>query len=128
MSRCAPGALSALAFIVLATGCAGVREAGPGDDAGRVEMSPAAETLLSTARRQQAAGDLSQASGTLERAIRIEPHQAALWLELAGIRFTEGDVAQAEQLARRARSFTTPGDPLTASIDDLISRARDRLR
>jgi hypothetical protein len=53
-----------------------------------------------------AAGDLPKAIQILERAIRIQPDKAELWLDLARLHLKEGNPAQAEQFARKALLFT----------------------
>jgi hypothetical protein len=62
--------------------------------------------LQDEAVRASTAGDYSKATQILERAIRIEPDRAELWLELARVHLKEGDAAQAEQFARKALLFT----------------------
>lgn len=89
-------------------------------------MSAAGESLLVQGRAQRRAGDLAQASMTLERAIRIEPGHAALWLELAQVRLDEGNFSQAEQLARKAASLAPAGSPLTGPIESVLEDALRR--
>lgn len=89
-------------------------------------MSPAGESLLAQGRAQRNAGELGQASMTLERAIRIDPDQPALWLELARVHLDEGNFTQAEQLARKAGSLTPADSPLRASIDTVVEEALRR--
>ena len=62
--------------------------------------------LLEQGRAQLAAGDYSQAAASLERAIRIEPGNPWLWLELAKVHFTSGNLPQAESHARKALSLS----------------------
>jgi hypothetical protein len=62
--------------------------------------------LQDEAQRAATAGDYAKATQILERAIRIEPDRAELWLELARVHLKEGDAAQAEQFARKALLFT----------------------
>lgn len=47
-------------------------------------------------------GDSRQAVALLERAIRIEPRNAALWSDLARVQVNAGDIGRAEQSARKA--------------------------
>ena len=89
-------------------------------------MSPASESLLAQARAQRNAGEPGQASMTLERAIRIDPDQPALWLELARVHFDDGNFTQAEQLARKAGALAPPAGPLRSSIDAVVEEARRR--
>jgi len=62
--------------------------------------------LQDEAQRAATAGDYAKATQILERAIRIEPDRAELWLELARVHLKEGDAAQAEQFARKALLYT----------------------
>ena len=62
--------------------------------------------LQDEAQRAATAGDYTKATQILERAIRIEPDRAELWLELARVHLKEGDAGQAEQFARKALLFT----------------------
>ncbi|HUD96729.1 MAG TPA: tetratricopeptide repeat protein [Woeseiaceae bacterium] len=89
-------------------------------------MSAAGTSLLAQGRAQREVGEIAQASSTLERAIRIDPRQAKLWLELARVRMQEGSYAQAEQLARKAGSVGGPNTSMQAEIDDVIGEARRR--
>ena len=62
--------------------------------------------LQNEAERAATAGDLPKAIQILERAIRIQPDSAQLWIELARCHLKEGNAAQAEQFARKALLFT----------------------
>jgi len=62
--------------------------------------------LQSESQRAAAAGDLPKAIQILERAVRIQPDNAELWIDLARLHLKEGNPAQAEQLARKALLFT----------------------
>ncbi len=66
------------------------------------KLGPAAQSLVNQAHSQIGRGELPGASGTLDRALRIEPQNPLLWIELARLRLTEGDPQQAENCARRA--------------------------
>lgn len=70
--------------------------AGPGAEI------PAAVALLEQSRSQSAAGDFGSAAVTVERALSIDPNSPALWIELAEIRWRQGDLDQADALARKA--------------------------
>jgi hypothetical protein len=69
-------------------------------------QSTATLALQEEARRAATAGDLPKAIQILERAIRIQPDSAQLWLELARCHLKEGNASQAEQFARKALLFT----------------------
>jgi len=65
-------------------------------------LSPATHSLVTQARNQVAHGDLPAASSTLDRALRIEPNNPLLWIELGRLRLAENDAHQAEGCARKA--------------------------
>ena len=65
-------------------------------------LGPAAQSLVTQAHAQIGRGELPGASTTLDRALRIEPQNPLLWLELGRLRLTEGDPRQAEACARKA--------------------------
>ncbi len=87
-------------------------------------VSPASQTLLNESRSHSAAGRYPQAAASIERAIRIEPRQPVLWLELGNIRLKEGDYVQAESLGRKALSLSAGDAALSARAQQLISNAR----
>lgn len=85
--------------------------------------NPAVEALKQEAQRQLDAGNAGLAANALERAIRIEPRDAALRQQLAAVRLQEGDPVQAKSLARMAVVYAQ-GDPDTqAAAWEVIGRA-----
>ncbi|HSM29229.1 MAG TPA: tetratricopeptide repeat protein [Woeseiaceae bacterium] len=73
-------------------------------DSGGAAASPTA-ALLEQGRQQSAAGDYARAAASVERALRIEPANPYLWLELANIHRAAGNAPQAEANARKALSL-----------------------
>ena len=73
----------------------------------RADAEGTGQALLSQSRSLQAAGRYPEAAATIERALRIDPRQPVLWLELGTIRLKEGDFAQAESIGRKALSLAT---------------------
>jgi len=73
-------------------------------------LTPATKALVTQAQAQMAAGNDAAAASTLERALRIEPNNPLIWIEMAKLRQEEGNAAQAENLAKKALSMAT-GDP-----------------
>ncbi len=63
---------------------------------------PAGQALIEQARQQTAAGDLEAAGSTLERALRVDPDNPWIWVELARVRSAAGDVRGARSMASRA--------------------------
>ena len=89
-------------------------------------VSSASQALITQSRGHQAAGHYEQAAASIERALRIEPRQPVLWLELGSIRLKEGDYAQAEGLGRKALSLSSGDAALTARAEQLIAAAKKR--
>jgi uncharacterized protein HemY len=57
-------------------------------------------------------GDLVGASSTLDRALRIQPNNPLLWIELGRLRLAENDPHQAEGCGRKALALAS-GDQAT---------------
>jgi uncharacterized protein HemY len=70
-------------------------------------LSPATQALVTQARSQLARGDTIGASSTLDRALRIEPSNPLLWIELGRERLAESDAHQAESCARKALALAS---------------------
>jgi tetratricopeptide (TPR) repeat protein len=70
-------------------------------------LSPATRSLVTQARGLVAHGDLDGASSTLDRALRIEPNNPLLWIELGRLRLAESDAHQAEGCGRRALALAS---------------------
>lgn len=85
---------------------------------------PAVVALLDTAEQQANTGDLEAAAASLERAIRIDPRNPALWYHLATVRLSQGEARAAEQLAVKSNSLSTGNKSQQARNWELIARAR----
>jgi Flp pilus assembly protein TadD len=86
--------------------------------------SGATAALLQQSRQQAAAGDYALATSSLERALRINPRDAELWLELGRIKLREGDYLQAESMGKRALAVAGADASRRAECEDLIAAAR----
>ena len=73
-------------------------------------LSPATSALVSQAHAQADGGDLGPAAATLERALRIEPDNPLVWIELGRVRLAESNAGQADALGRKALALSS-GDP-----------------
>jgi Flp pilus assembly protein TadD len=73
-------------------------------------LGAATRALVGQAHKQAGGGDYDQAAATLERALRIEPGNPLVWIELGKVRLEEKDGAQADSMGRKALSLAT-GDP-----------------
>ena len=69
------------------------------------------------------------AASSIERALRIEPDNPLLWIELGKVRFAEGNYVQAENMARKAVSMSVNAPRAQSSAWRLIAdsyRARGK--
>ncbi|MDN5849904.1 MAG: tetratricopeptide repeat protein, partial [Nitrococcus sp.] len=84
----------------------------------------AVRDLVVRAGESSGAGKHEQAAAFLERALRIAPHNAVLWQNLAVVRYRQGQYAQAENLA--LKSISLAGDNINLKQQDwaLVGVAR----
>jgi len=93
-------------------------------------LGTAATALVAQAHRQSAAGDPQLAIGSIERALRIEPDNPLLWIELGEIHEAAGHFDQAGGMGHKALQLAT-GDPHAQSAswhliaDSLKARGRN---
>ena len=86
-------------------------------------LGPAAGALVNQAHVQASGGDYGQAAVTLERAVRIEPDNPLVWIELGRVRLGENNAVQADVLARKALALATGDTSAQASAWRLIAAA-----
>ena len=86
--------------------------------------NPAVVALLDRAQLDTDTGHREAAGSALERGLRIEPRNAWLWHELARLRLTQGQYAQAIALARKSISFAAHDRSLLALDWRVIGNAR----
>ncbi len=98
-------ALSACAQLPATPGTAGSQEPAPPPGSGSPPPASPTAALLEQGRRQSADGDYDHAVASIERALRIEPGNPWLWLELAQIHRAAGNERQADGHARKALSL-----------------------
>ncbi len=79
---------------------------------------------MDSARTDIANGKLDAAVAPLERALRIEPHNALLWQELARLRLQQGQYQQAEGLAARSNGWAGNSKTVRAENWRIIGEAR----
>lgn len=92
-------------------------------------LSPASRALVGQAQAQLASGNFAVAASSIERALRIEPGNALLWIELGKVRQAEGNYVQAENMGRKAVAMATNAPRAQAAAWQLIAeslRARGR--
>lgn len=73
-------------------------------------LGPAATALVAQAHTQAHSGNYAPAAATIERALRIEPENPLLWIELGQIRMSEGNAVQGNGMGHKALALAT-GDP-----------------
>ncbi|MCZ8294364.1 MAG: tetratricopeptide repeat protein [Hylemonella sp.] len=89
-----------------------------------VSGNRAVVALLERARQEAGSGRRESAGASLERALRIEPRNAWLWHELARLRLTQGQYAQAVSLSQKSNSLAVKERTLQALNWHLIADAR----
>ena len=78
------------------------------------QLGPATNALVTQAHAATTKGDYFTAMSTLERAVRIEPRNPLVWIEMAKIRLASGEAVQAESVARKAVALSE-GDQRTSN-------------
>jgi Tfp pilus assembly protein PilF len=92
-------------------------------------LSPASRALVGQAQTQLASKNFAVAASSIERALRIEPDNALLWIELGKVRQAEGNYVQAENMGRKALSMAANAPRAQSSAWSLIAdsyRARGK--
>ena len=79
--------------------------------------------LLDQAQTDNDSGQREAAGASLERALRIEPRNPWLWLELAQVRLAGGQYEQAITLARKSNSFAGHQSRVQAANWQVIGKA-----
>ncbi len=69
-------------------------------------------------------GESAKAAAILERAIRIQPRNPALWQQLAEVRYTQKQYRQAESLALRSNQYASRAPDIRRTNWLLIAKAR----
>lgn len=87
------------------------------------DASGASGALLEQSRAQRAAGSFPAARASLERALRIDPNNATLWLELGELELQTGNATQAATMARKAMTLAGRDGRLTARAERLLRAA-----
>lgn len=103
----------------------------PGEDPDKTVLppsttSPAVVNLLNQAREATRAGDLQRAEVLLERTVRIEPRNAALWHYMAKLRLHQARLQDAIGLASKSNSLAGNDNKLKADNWRIIAHARQQ--
>src|ERR1700719_324227 len=88
-----------------------------------IRLSPATQSLVTQAHGLLSHGDVDGASSTLDRALRIEPNNPLLWIELGRLRLAEGDAHQAEGCGRKALALASGDHGTQAQAGRLVAGA-----
>lgn len=92
-------------------------------------LGAASRALVSQAQIQLASKNFAVAASSVERALRIEPDNPLLWIELGKVRQAEGNYGQAENMGRRALSMSANAPRAQSAAWSLIAdsyRARGK--
>jgi tetratricopeptide (TPR) repeat protein len=87
------------------------------------QLGPASRALVEQARALAASGDFPVAVATIERALRIEPANPLLWIELGQVHQAAGNYAQAESTARKALSLASADLAVQSAAWQLAARS-----
>jgi len=92
-------------------------------------LGAASRALVGQAQTQVATKNYAVAASSIERAMRIEPDNPLLWIELGKVRLAEGNYQQAENMGRKAVSMSVNAPRAQSSAWRLIAdslRARGK--
>jgi tetratricopeptide (TPR) repeat protein len=86
-------------------------------------LSAASRALVGQAQAQMASKNYAVAAASIERALRIEPDNALLWIELGKVRQAEGNYVQAENMGRKAASMSVNAPRANSAAWSLIAES-----
>lgn len=86
-------------------------------------LKPASQALVNQAQAQRRKGDLPGANVSLERALRIEPNNPLLWIEMGRLRMDQGNFPQAESMGRKALAMSVGDDRTQSSAWQLVGES-----
>ena len=92
-------------------------------------LGAASRALVSQAQTQMATKNYPIAASSIERALRIEPDNPLVWIELAKVHQAEGNHARAENMGRKALALARGDGRAQAASWNVIAdslRARGR--
>ena len=98
-----------------------VPEAGEADTSSG--SADAVNELVTSSRAAKATGDYVHALADIERAVRIEPRNPYLWIELGEIYLLQDDPRRAASMARKAMSVAGENRAAKAAAESLLERA-----
>lgn len=86
-------------------------------------LGPASRALVSQAQTQLASKNYAVAASSIERALRIEPENPLLWIELGKVRQAEGNYVQAENMGHKAVATSVNAPKAQAAAWRLIAES-----
>lgn len=86
-------------------------------------LSAASRALVNQAQIQLRSKNYPVAASSIERALRIEPDNPLLWIELGKVRQAEGNYVQAENMGRKAASMSVNSPRANSSAWSLIAES-----
>lgn len=86
-------------------------------------LSAASKALVSQAQIQLQSKNYPVAASSIERALRIEPANPLLWIELGKVRQAEGNYVQAENMGRKAASMSVNAPRANSAAWSLIAES-----
>jgi len=86
-----------------------------------VSLNSAVLSLTERASSDIASENYNQAEAKIERALRIEPTNAALWLKLAQIAQKQSQYEEAKNLAERALTYTSNGSTIRSQVNKFMN-------
>ncbi len=86
-------------------------------------LSAASRALVGQAQNQLASKNYPVAAASIERALRIEPDNPLLWIELGKVRQAEGNYVQAENMARKAASMSVNSPRANSAAWSLVAES-----
>lgn len=86
-------------------------------------LSAASRALVGQAQAQMASRNYAVAASSIERALRIEPDNPLLWIELGKVRQAEGNYVQAENMGRKAASMSVNSPRANSAAWSLIAES-----
>ena len=104
------------------TGTVGTAPGESGQD-GSSGSADAVNELVTSGRAAKASGNYAHALADIERAVRIEPRNPWLWIELGEIHLLQDDPRRAASMARKAMSVSGEDRAAKATAESLLERA-----
>jgi tetratricopeptide (TPR) repeat protein len=86
-------------------------------------LGAASRALVNQAQIQMATKNYAVAASSIERALRIEPDNPLLWIELGKVRLAEGNYVQAENMGRKAVAMAVNAPRAQSSAWRLIAES-----